>query len=367
MTDLLMYGDTETSTDLFARIGATIVDPFLYVETGGRQVVLISSLDAGTVRAVAPAAELRDPEDYGKRDLAKSGMPRLDVGFEVARRAVADLGVRSAVGPWQFPVALADLLRADGVELTVDAEAVAALRRVKTPAQLDGIRRAQAAADAAMGVAAGLIRGCEDGLTAEAVREAMQRTCAERGCDLPGDVVVGPNEQGAAGHDSGTGPIRPGDTVIVDIWPRDGASRCWADMTRTFVAGGVEPDAEIREYWELTRRALEETTAAVRAGAHGRDIHDIAAAVYEAAGQPTARSAPPGTTDGFFHGLGHGVGLDLHEDPGLGLAGHELVAGDVITLEPGCYRQGHGGVRLEDLVLVTDEGCEVLTQFPYEL
>jgi Xaa-Pro aminopeptidase len=366
MTDLVMYGDTETSTDLYARVPATIVDPFLYVETAGRRVVVIASLDAGTVRDALPEAELRDPEEFGRRDLLQGGMPRLDAGFEVARRALAALGVRDAVVPWQFPVALADRLREDGVRLTVDAASVSALRRVKTPQQLAGIRRAQRAADAAMRVAADLLHACEEGLTAEAVRAAMQEACRAHGCELPDDVIVGPNAQGAAGHDAGTGPVRPGDAVIVDIWPRDRASRCWSDMTRTFVAGGVEPDAELREYWELTREALRRVTAAVRAGAHGRDLHLLACDVYEAAGKPTGRSAPAGTMDGFFHGLGHGVGLDLHEDPGLGLSGHELVAGDVITLEPGCYRQGYGGVRLEDIVVVTEDGCEVLTQFPYE-
>lgn len=361
-----MFADTGTSTDLFAAIPATIIDPFLFVETGGRRVVVVSSLDAGTVRAAAPDAEVVDPETYGRRELRLNGMPRLEAEFEVARRALADLGVREAVVPWQFPVALADSLRADGVALTVDADAIAARRRVKTPAQLEGIRRAQRAAEAAMTVARDLIHAAADGLTCEAVRSAMQAVCDEHGSDLDDDVVVGPNAQGAAGHDSGTGPIVAGDGVIVDIWPRDRASRCWADMTRTFVAGGgALVSSELAEYWELTREALEVSTAAVRAGASGTHINDLASEVYERAGKPTARSAPG--SDGFFHGLGHGVGLDVHEAPGLGIAGDVLVAGDVITLEPGCYRQSYGGVRLEDLLLVTPDGCEVLTSFPYDL
>jgi Xaa-Pro aminopeptidase len=138
-------------------------------------------------------------------------------------------------------------------------------------------------------------------------------------------------------------------------------------MTRTFGAGGGEPDTELREFWELTREALAQVTEAVRPGVTGAALNDIASEVYEAAGQPTARSVEGRLRDGFFHGLGHGVGLDVHEGPDLGLGGEELVAGDVVTLEPGCYREGYGGVRLEDLVLVTPAGCEVLTDFPYEL
>lgn len=365
MTALAMFADTETSTDLFASVPAPIVDAFLYVETSERKVAVISSLDAGTVREADPAVEVVDPETYGRRDLLLGGMEWRAVGFEVARRALADLGVREVAVPWQFPLALADVLRADGVEVKVDADAFERRRRIKSEVQLAGIRRAQAAADAAMGLARDLIHVAAAGLTCEAVRAAMQSISREHGCVLADDVIVAPNAQGAAGHDIGTGPIVAGDAVIVDIWPRDPASRCWSDMTRTFVAGGAEPDAELREYWELTREALRVTTAAVRAGVHARAVYDLAADVYEAAGKSTGRSATG--AEGFFHGLGHGVGLDLHEAPNVGLAGQELVAGDVITLEPGCYRQGYGGVRLEDVVLVTADGCEVLTDFPYEL
>ncbi len=107
----------------------------------------------------------------------------------------------------------------------------------------------------------------------------------------------------------------------------------------------------------------------VRAGADGREIYAASCEPYHEAGLPTGLRKPPGEAlrDGFFHGLGHGVGLDVHERPGLGRSPDTLQAGDVITLEPGCYRQGYGGVRLEDLVLVTEDGCETLTEFPYEL
>jgi Xaa-Pro aminopeptidase len=171
------------------------------------------------------------------------------------------------------------------------------------------------------------------------------------------------------GHESGSGPIAAGEPVVVDIWPRDRSSRCYADMTRTFVAGGGDAPAELAEFWKLTRESLDRVYAEVRAGASGRRLYEVSCEPYIAAGQPTQLTKEPGVVlaDGYFHSLGHGVGLEVHERPYMGRIGDELRVGDVITLEPGCYRRGFGGCRLEDLAVVTEEGCEVLTDFPYEM
>jgi Xaa-Pro aminopeptidase len=209
----------------------------------------------------------------------------------------------------------------------------------------------------------------QDGVTSEAVRAAMQAVCEEHGCDLPDDVIVSHGPQGAIGHEAGHGEIGRGEPVIVDIWPRDRISRCWADMTRTFIGGAAEPPPEIATWWELTRDSLERSFEAVRPGADGREIYGVSCEPFEAAGQPTQRSKPAGQKleEGYYHSLGHGVGLEVHERPNLGRTPDPLVAGDVITLEPGCYRRDIGGVRLEDLVLVTEDGAERITDFPYDL
>jgi Xaa-Pro aminopeptidase len=138
-------------------------------------------------------------------------------------------------------------------------------------------------------------------------------------------------------------------------------------MTRTFVVGEVSE--ELRRYHDLVAEALEAVQEATAPGVSGARLHGIAAETFEAAGYPTLRTKDPGEPllDGFFHTLGHGVGLRLHEPPHLDPAGPELLPGDVIALEPGCYRQGYGGVRLEDLMLVTETGAELLTHFPYAL
>ena len=367
MTNVLIFGAPGVSPDLFHAIPANIIDPFLYAEVDGRRAATVSVLDADKVRA--QGIDILDPFSLGFDELLESGRSREEAELELTLRAVRELGVGAAIVPPTFPVAVADHLRAAGVELTVDAEAFVQRRRVKTEAQLAGIRRAQAAADAAMAVGAQLIHELRGGLTSEEVRAAMQQVCDEHGCDLEDDVIVSHGPQGAVGHEPGHGPIGEGEAVIVDIWPQDRGSRCWADMTRTFVAGRSRPADEIVRWWELTRESLDRAFAEVRAGADGNAIYAVSCEPFEAAGIPTQRTKEPGTTleEGFYHGLGHGVGLEVHERPNLGRTRDPLVAGDVITLEPGCYRKDLGGVRLEDLVLVHEDGAELLTDFPYDL
>ena len=364
---LLIHGAPDTSPDLFHAIPVAIIDPFLYAEAGGRRVATVSVLDADKVRALG--IDVIDRAELGDDELVAAGMSAHERALEIALRACRAIGLERAIVPPAFPLGVADHLRAGGVTLEVDAEAFVLRRRAKTEAQLAGIRRAQRAADAAMGIAADLIHELRPRLTSEEIRAAMADACDERGCDLPADVIVAHGAQSADGHEVGHGALAPGEPVVVDIWPRDRESRCWADMTRTFVAAGGAPDDELAEYWRLTRASLDLVYGEVRAGADGRDVFRRSCEPYIEAGKPTQLTKADGEVlrDGYFHGLGHGVGLEVHERPGLGRSPDVLLAGDVITLEPGCYRQGYGGCRLEDLVVVTEDGCETLTDFPYDL
>jgi Xaa-Pro aminopeptidase len=366
---LVMFDSGARSMDLFHAIPSPVYDPYLYAEIGGRRIAVLPHFDHENVRAVAPDVELRNPFELGLPDLLRRGVDRTTATLDVAVRALQEEGVTAAVVSWEFPAGLVDRLRAAGIDVLVDHRAFETRRRSKTPAQVAGVRRAAGAAAAAMGVAAQMVRSAPEGLTAERVRRAMQEACAAHDCDLEDQVIVAVNGQAANGHDVGSGPIAPGDLVLVDIWPCDRASRCWADMTRTFIAGGAAPDEEIRTYWTLAREALRRVTQAVGPGVDGRELYALAAEVFEDEGLPTLRTKGDGPMPeaGFLHSLGHGVGLAVHEAPALGLSGDPLVEGDVIAVEPGCYRQGVGGVRLEDLLLVTAGGCEVLTRFPYEL
>jgi Xaa-Pro aminopeptidase len=379
MRGLLLAGDTERSAALRHEIPVPISDPLLFADVDGRRYVLTTRLERDRVQRELPDAKILDFFDLGYKELVESGLTMHEAGLEIEARVVRDIGISEAIVPADFPLALGDRLRQDGVVLTVDVAAVELRRRSKSPVEIEGIRIAQRAAEAGMTAASELLARAKAGaegrlevdgklLLAEDVRFVLREACAAHGAPCPPDVIVASIWQGN-GHEPGSGPLPAGLPIHIDLWPRHEETGCWADMARTFVAG--EPVSEhaelIAEQDRLVREALDEAKAAVRPGITGRELFDATCELFESAGYPTQRNTD-GEANGFQHSLGHGVGLEVHEAPGLGLSGRDpLVPGDVIAIEPGLWDEGAGGVCHEDLVLVTETGGEVLTQFPYDL
>jgi Xaa-Pro aminopeptidase len=381
MPGLLLFGDTLRSAALRHEIPLAIIDPLLFAEVDGRRVVLTSFLERDRVTRALPDAEVLDWFALGWKDLVADGMSFAEADRETVARAVRRIGIDEAIVPGDFPLALGDRLRDDGVVLIVDDDAVALRRRAKSVAELNGIRAAQRAAEAGMTAARELLsraRPTADGhlelegkrLLAEDVRARLRAACAEQGAPCPPDVIVASAWSGH-GHDPGSGPLPSGLPIVVDIWPHHEASGCWADMARTFVAGTPAPEHadSIAEHVRVVRAVLERVKAAVRPGISGGALFDLACDVFESEGRLTQRTAQrEDEVEGFQSWLGHGVGLDVHEAPGLGPGGREtLVAGDVLAIEPGLWDSRIGQVSFEDLVLVTENGCETLTRFPYDI
>jgi Xaa-Pro aminopeptidase len=376
VADVLIYADTIRSADMRSAVPLTVPDPILYTEAGGAKHVFAGSFESARLEELGLFV-VHASEEFGSDQLAASGLSPKEIRAELAVREVASLGLTRASVPENFPIWLADRLRAAGVELDVDQDLFADRRRSKTEAQIAGMRRAQKAAEAAMDTCRDLLRRSEingdelllegEVLTVERVKAAMNQTFAAHDT-TPDEYIVAPGAQGPKLHDLGSGPIPPHTPVIVDIFPRDNASAAYTDMSRTFVRGDVADD--VREWHRLCKEALDRAISETKPGVEGRVLFDGTCEIFEAAGELTVRTKEPGTLllDGFSHGLGHGIGLEVHEAPSLGRLGDKkLVAGDCITIEPGLYRQRYGGVRLEDNVLVTTDGCENLTNYPYDL
>jgi Xaa-Pro aminopeptidase len=376
MSTVLIHGDTMRTPELRHEVPLGIPDPFVYAEVDGRRIVAISSMEAARVEALGTDLEVRPLEEFGADELRRSGIDQHAYARELAVRIAGGLGVRSAQVPRRFPLGIADALRSGGVELTVDQQLFDDRRRSKSGHELAGIRRAQKAAEAGMAVARDLLTRSEpsnggravDGepLTCELLKERVQAAFLANGA-LADEMIVSHGAQTAIGHEMGSGPIGRDDVVLLDLFPVDLESACYSDITRTFAVGEVAD--EIRAWHELCREALNLAAAGIRPGVNGGDVHRRVSELFAEHGFPTQLTKAEGEVlrDGFYHGLGHGVGLEVHESPSLGLIGEELVPGDVITIEPGLYRQGFGGVRVEDLLLVTDDGYELLTDCPYDL
>ena len=362
MPDVLIYGDTFRSPEQRHEVPVPIPDPFLYVERNGSRHVLVSSLEVARVRE-AGGLEAHAMEEFGIDELLAGGMHRDLAELDVYTRACRELGVQEAVTPWSFPVVLADRLREAGIDLRPDRDEFVSRRRVKSESELAGIRRAQRASEEGMRTAKGMLR---EGVTCEEIRAAIERVFSEHEV-MADEIIVSHGPQSAIGHEVGSGAIAAGESVVIDLFPRDRVSGCYADMTRTFVVG--EPADELREWHRLCQEGLELALGAIRPGVKGSELHRLVCELFQEHGYATQLSKQPGEVlaDGFYHSLGHGVGLEVHEAPSLGRGGEELVAGDVVAVEPGLYRSGFGGCRLEDLVLVTEAGCENLTDFPYDL
>jgi Xaa-Pro aminopeptidase len=374
--DVLIHGDTIRSPELRHEVPVPIPDAFLYAETDGRRVVVLHSLEIPRVREDAPELEIIPLEQLGSDELFAQGKQGWEIELEVAVRACRELGIERAAVPPSFPTGLADHLRAHGVELAVERDLFDTRRRSKNETEIAGIRRAQRACEAALDAARELLRSAQpngaglevDGepLTCERIKRVIEDVFADHNVE-GSDMIVSHGAQTAVGHNQGSGQIAPREPIVFDLFPKDKTTGCYSDMTRTYVVG--EPSDEVKEWYTLVKRALETSTAGVKPGVNGRALFELVCDQFHEAGYKTQLNKEPGEVleDGFFHSLGHGVGLEVHELPSMGRAGQDLVPGDVITIEPGLYRSGYGGVRLEDIVLVTADGYEVITNYPYDL
>ncbi len=362
---LIIEGGTQDA-DLRYISGFTAPDPVVLLVEKQRRSLVVSLLEYG--RAKTTAKKVNDvftPQQLGLQGAERGRLSGWALGLLKTRR------IRSvAVGP-TFPIGVAEQLRKSGIHVTVLESALfAQRRRRKSAEEIRNITITQRAAVHAMKVAVKMIeqatvnsRGVlvADGrrLRSETVRLEIERALLERGC-AAGDTIVACGTQGAEPHARGHGPLRGGQPIVIDIFPRHKETGYWGDLTRTVIKG--EPKPEVRRMIHAVRAAQHTALSVIRAGVTVKRVHETAQRVLREHGFET--TVKNGWGEGFIHSTGHGIGLNVHEAPSLNLTNTRLLAGDVITVEPGLYYKKWGGVRWEDTVLVTREGCRVLVHCP---
>jgi Xaa-Pro aminopeptidase len=379
---LLVIAAPEHDATAYHLSGFLAPDPVIYLRVGGESgkgYLAVSSMEYGRAKRDARVDEVLSFDELDVMNLARE----LKSGGRALAAATANLleSLGAAYSPVAVPSSLgvvyADELRARGLTVTPDAGLFAGLRRQKTEEEISYIERTQRAVEEACAHAVGILKESEvaedstlayggESLTSERLHSEIDVELLRRGCAAEGTIAAS-GTQAADPHERGHGPLKAGESIILDIFPADKASRYYADMTRTFVKG--EPGEELQKMYDAVLESQEAALAMVGPGVNGRDVHQMVSDILHESGYETLlHDQKPGEPlqRGFIHGTGHGVGLEIHEAPRVSTADEKLVPGDVVTIEPGLYYPEIGGVRIEDLVVVTEDGCRNLTRFPKE-
>ena len=362
----LFVGDSICDSDMYYLSHFLAGDRFSILAQE-KTALLVSSMEIGRARKESKADEVLSTSEYEIMEKLKgSGKPD-QAYFEVLEEFLQCHGVSRLGVPFRFPAGIYRQLALDFEVKILESPATLA-RSVKTPQEIAAISATQRACERAMRKAVDLIAGSEprgeilfyrdQPLSSEKVRGAVEVSLLEDGCEAADTIIAG-GADAADPHARGVGPLPANAPIVIDIFPRSKNSRYHADMTRTVLKGEATP--EVREIFDAVLQAQSAGIEAIRAGVSGKEVHSIVARVFLDMGYPETEGS------GFTHSTGHGVGLDVHEKPSLGEFGETLRASQVVTVEPGLYYPKIGGVRLEDLVVVTESGCENLTRFEKEL
>ncbi len=371
----LIIADSETNANLYFATGFLAPDPFIYLQSNNQSHLLMSDLELDRARSQSKVDQVHSYSDYQEK--AKSaGIPRPGVA-DVVHRFILEQGFElDASAEWlvpnDFPLEYGDQLRECGHTLKTKAPPFFENRSLKTEEEVDAIRLAQQGVEATLDEVLDDLRQADikdgflylDGklLSSESIRRSLHIGMMEKGL-LAQHTIVACGRDACDPHNEGSGPLRANEAIIFDIFPRSIESRYHSDMTRTVVKGRATD--VLKRLYDTVLEGQMMGIAQVKHGADGQEIHKTITEHFEKQGYETGLR--DGRMQGFFHGTGHGIGLDIHEPPRIGKIEQYLQAGEVVTVEPGLYYPEIGAVRIEDMVLVTEDGCRNLTSYPKEL
>ncbi|MCX6997844.1 MAG: M24 family metallopeptidase [Kiritimatiellaeota bacterium] len=366
---LLLLGSGADAASIRYATGFSAPDAVVYLRWKRRQWLVVPVLEISRARAATSGVTVLSP-----LDLALSKTARRDVGAWMLA-LLARLRCRRVCVTPSFPVGTARRLERRGLRLRVLAGAVFPEREIKSSREIEKISAVQRAAVAALRRAIRCLRAARIApdrrllwhgrvLTSEALQLEIGMELLRQGCQ-PGDIIAACGEQAVNPHACGAGPLQAGQPIVMDIFPRHATTGYWGDLTRTVVKGRAAP--ALRRAHQAVDAAQKAALGRVKAGVAVATVHRAAEAVFRRRGYATDLRGP--VPRGFIHGTGHGVGLEIHEAPTLAAVPGRLKAGQIVTVEPGLYYPGLGGIRREDTILVTRRGWRYLApcQVPREV
>ena len=364
----LLYAASETDADILYPTGFFAPDPFLFIQKGRRTFMVMSDLEMDRARNQARIDRVLSWSRIAS-SIGKNGQPP---PADVIAAALARLGLRRVEVPASFPLGLATELDQRGIRLDLGPDPFWPEREIKKPHEVRAIEASLRAAEAGLIAGIEALRSCRirdgwlrrDGrrFTAEDLRSAINTRIMAEGC-VPAHTICAPGDQAVDPHEEGHGPIRANTPVVMDIFPRSERTGYFGDLTRTVVRG--KASFALHELYAVVHEGVRLGHRRLREGVQAMDIHREIQALFERQGYKTG--VRNGRMQGFFHGTGHGLGLQIHEAPSMGRRPWVLRAGHVLTVEPGLYYLGLGGVRIEDVALVKKSGSRCLTRVPKQL
>ena len=361
----LLIGNSDNA-DVYYSTDFMASDPFTYIHTkDNKEILIVSSMEEGRARLESRVSDIRTLQEYGFLEKIKERKDHEAAFCECLAEIFKNENVKHIMVPHDFPLYKAQLLKEMGFSVIAANDPFKKLRSIKSKREIELIRASQKGCEEAMAKAirmiaesdnrGGILYSGDRPLTSSDIRIAIEHTLLDNGCEADSTIVA--CGKGAANpHWEGEGEILADEAVVIDIFPRHKKNRYYADMTRTVAKG--DPCKELKDMYEAVLAAQEAAFAALRPGVLYSDVHAAVCEEFEKRGYDTIRNS---SKEGFIHSTGHGVGLEIHESPGVGM--QEIVAqpGHVVTVEPGLYYPNIGGIRIEDMVVITQDGFENLT------
>jgi len=365
----LIVAPSDTDADMLYATRIFIGDPFIFLQQKGKRILVLSDLEIDRAKKNAKADEFvmfnqLEREVQGK---AKKAPPYEKVlAYFLTKR-----GVKRALVPANFPLGFANEIKRNGIALETSNGLFWPAREKKTAEEIRLLERALRMTETGMKRGMEILKASKPGtgkklkwsgktLTSEILRAEIDSAILRAG-GVPTNTIVAGGDQACDPHERGFGPLRADSLIILDIFPRDGKTGYWGDMTRTVVRGRASEQQ--RKLWEAVKAGQTLALKRIKAGVDGMSIHQAITELFERRGFPT--EVRNGRRVGFFHGTGHGLGLEIHEYPRLQKV--VLKAGQCLTVEPGLYYPGIGGARIEDVVIVEKAGRRILSRFSKQL